>query len=125
MKTSAIDVHADVTRKDLHELVAELIGALGVTVVQAITGTKDRTQPRKWARIDGPKPRREAEERLRLAYRMWSFVERNESPSVALTWMVGANPMLDERTPVTAIRELDAVAVTQAAQAFVEDVLAS
>ena len=115
-----VDLHADTTRKDVRALVTALNGAVGVTVVRALTGSKDRATPVNWAKPGGTKPRTKAETQLRLAYRVWMYLEQNEGRSVALAWMMGSNPMLDERTPVTAIRELDSAPVMRAVTAFVD-----
>ena len=48
--------HGRATRLDIHELVRELNGALGPTLVAAATGSKDRKLPIKWAKDDGPRP---------------------------------------------------------------------
>lgn len=112
--------HADAMRKNLSELVAELIDGLGPTLVQAMTGTKDRGMPARWARGDVT-PRSRTQEQLRLGYRVWSMLLAEEGPQVAGAWLSGANPRLDEMTPITAIRELRAAEVVGAAQAFVAD----
>lgn len=120
MSTSVVNrIHSEATRMDIHELVARLNESVGTTVVQAMTGTKDRNRPREWARAVDPRP--EIEQRLRLGYRAWRTVEASDGPSVALAWLVGANPRLGEGTPVTAIREQRADEVMAAASSFVED----
>lgn len=113
--------HGDSMRKKLHELVGELIEGLGPTLVQAMTGTKDRSMPARWARADGPVPRQTAQDQLRLGYRVWSMMRETEGPRVAAAWLSGANPNLDEMTPITAIRELRAADVVGAAHAFIND----
>ena len=45
---------------------------------------------------------------------------RSDSGGVARAWFIGANPFLDEETPLTAIREDRARQVVAAATAFVE-----
>lgn len=120
MSTSvATRIHSEATRMDIHALVARLNENVGTTVVQAMTGTKDRNRPREWAKAVVPRP--EVEGRLRLGYRAWRTVEATDGPSVALAWLVGANPRLGEQTPVTAIREQRADDVLAAALSFVED----
>ena len=120
MQSNVMTAHADAMRRDIHELVRELNGALGTVVVQAITGVKDRGQPARWARPDGATPRHSSTDQLRLAYRVWRMLEQNEGRDVALAWLVGANPRLGEQTPVTAIRELRTSDVVGAAQAFID-----
>jgi hypothetical protein len=104
---------------DIHEIARELVDGVGSTVVQSITGVKDRGAPAQWAKPAGPEPRPEAQQRLRLAHRVWRTLRATESPDVALAWMVGSNPRLGESTPVTFIRELRSDEVLGAAEAFV------
>lgn len=111
--------HREAMQKDLHELVAELLRALGPTTVQAMTGNADRSMPAKWAKPNGPKPRLKAEQQLRLGYRVYAMMRDAEGPSVAAAWLHGANPQLGEDTPITAIREQRAGAAVGAAEAFI------
>lgn len=111
--------HADAMRKELHELVAELVAELGPTAVQAMTGTRDRSMPAAWARVNGPKPRTGTQNQLRLGYRVWEMLREAEGPRVAASWMSGANPRLGEDTPLTAIREMRPADVVGAAEAFI------
>lgn len=119
--TTTLDAFTASVRKDLRELAAELLDGLGPTVVQALTGVRDRSVPSRWARPDGPVPRKMAQQQLRLAFRVWLMVCESEGPQVAAAWMIGANPRLTEDTPVTAIRELRSADVVGAAQAFIDD----
>lgn len=125
MEDPTAEAHADAMRMDLRELVAALIEALGPTLVQAMTGTKDRGMPARWARADGPEPRARTQEQLRLGYRVWSMMRQAEGPRVASAWLSGSNSRLGELTPITAIRELQAAEVVGAAVAFIDDVHAA
>lgn len=109
---------------DIHDVVRTLVENVGPSVVQAMAEVKDRGAPAQWARPDGPEPRAEAQNRLRLGYRVWRTLEQSEGSSVALAWLVGSNPRLGEATPVTRIRELRVEEVLGAAEAFVNDVYA-
>ncbi|GAA4424032.1 hypothetical protein GCM10023169_20370 [Georgenia halophila] len=120
MRGDVETTHADATRLDIHDLVRVLNENVGTTVVQAMTGTKDRGQPARWARPDGPEPRLRTVNQLRLGYRVWHMLEQAEGPNVALAWLVGANPRLDENTPVSAVRELRSADVMGAALAFID-----
>lgn len=112
--------HAEAMRKGLHELVAELVDQLGPTVVQAMTGSRDRSMPAAWAKEDGPTPRQMTQNQLRLGYRVWSMMRDAEGPNVAAAWMTGANPRLGESPPLTAIREMRPADVVGAAEAFID-----
>lgn len=120
MSFNVITTHANATRLDIHELVRTLNAHVGATVVQAMAGTKDRGQPGRWARPDGPQPRLHTANRLRLGYRVWNLVAQAEGYDVALAWLVGANPRLGEGTPVSAVRELNSSEVIGAALAFID-----
>ncbi|PYF95900.1 hypothetical protein SAMN05216184_1264 [Georgenia satyanarayanai] len=120
MRADVVAAHADATRLDIHDLVRILNEDVGTTVVQAMTGTKDRGQPARWARPDGPEPRLKTVNQLRLGYRVWHLLEQEEGPDVALAWLVGANPRLGETTPVSAVRDLKSAEVIGAALAFID-----
>ncbi|MET3635970.1 MULTISPECIES: hypothetical protein [Curtobacterium] len=112
--------HARSTRLDLRELVQELNAALGPTLVAAATGSKDRKLPLKWAKSDGPRPGNDFERRLRLLSRTWNAIAEHEGAHVARAWFIGANPFLEERTPLTAVREDDAAQLGRAVQSFMD-----
>ncbi|PYI69833.1 hypothetical protein CVV68_01635 [Arthrobacter livingstonensis] len=114
-------IHFDATRMNIHDLVRELNGNVGASVVQTMAGVKDRTSPFKWAKPDGPEPRPEVEARLRLGYRVWRTLEMVEGKHVALAWLMGANPRLGEELPVLCIQQQRSRAVIGAAEAFVND----
>lgn len=120
MRSDVVAAHADATRLDIHDLARILNESVGTTVVQAMTGTKDRGQPARWARPDGPEPRLKTVNQLRLGYRVWHLLAQEEGPDIALAWLVGANPRLGERTPVTAVRDLKSAEVVGAALAFID-----
>lgn len=110
---------------NIHDLVRELNENVGATVVQTMAGVKDRTAPYKWAKADGPAPRREYEDRLRLGYRVWRTLADAEGANVALAWLLGSNPRLDEELPVMYIQQQKRREVLGAAQAFVDDTYAA
>jgi hypothetical protein len=110
---------------DIHDLVRELIEKVGPTIVQTMAGVKDRNMPGQWAKTDGPTPRAEAQQRLRLGHRVFRTIERAEGANVALAWLVGTNPRLDEELPLTYVHALQAREVLGAAEAFVNDTYAA
>ncbi len=114
-------IHFDATRMNIHDLVRELNENVGATVVQTMAGVKDRTSPFKWAKPDGPEPRPEVVARLRLGYRVWRTLEMTEGNNVALAWLMGANPRLDEELPVLFIQQQRTREVIGAAEAFADD----
>lgn len=119
--TTISDGFAETARLDIHELVRRLNSHLGPTLVAALAGTKDRRQPIRWAKPDGPKLNAASERRVRLAHRVWTALADAESDSVARAWFIGGNPRLEEDTPLTAIREDRSKEVMSALIAFLED----
>lgn len=119
MRSDVDTVFADAIRLDIHDLVRLLNENVGSVVVQSMTSVKDRGQPARWARGEAT-PRQHSENQLRLGYRVWRLLEEVEGRDVALAWLVGSNPRLEEQTPVTAIRELRSADVIGAAMAFVD-----
>lgn len=121
MSTSVSTAHAETARLDIHELVRQLNSHLGPTLVAVAAGVKDRKLPNKWAKADGPQPGAERYARLLYTHRTWSLVSAAEGDHVARAWFIGANPLLDEITPIEAIRNDLRREVSAAASAFIED----
>lgn len=113
-------IHGATARMDIHQIALELNNALGSTLVAALTGSKDRKQPIRWAKPDGPKPSNGFTRHLQLAHRPWTRLEQAEGEHIARGWFIGGNPLLDEDTPLTAIREDRSKKVSAAARAFIE-----
>lgn len=106
---------------DVHEMARQLDSHLGPTLVAALTGATDKGQAIRWAKPDGPEPRPAAVRRLQLAHQVWTQVAAAAGEDVARAWMIGANPLLGEDTPATAIREDRAPEVLAAVRALIED----
>jgi hypothetical protein len=105
----------------IHEVVRELSTALGPTLVAALAGTTNTKAPIRWAKSDGPEPGADFTYRLQVGHRVWTQLVDAEGPSIARNWFLAANPLLDEDTPITAIRENRARQVVAAATAFATD----
>jgi hypothetical protein len=52
---------------------------------------------------------------------VWAQIAPRDTEHVARAWFIGANPFLDEDTPLTAIQEDRAKQIIAAATAFMED----
>jgi hypothetical protein len=104
---------------DIHDIVRELNAVLGPTLVAALSGSKDRKLPNRWAKPDGPEPRDVFANRLQFAHRQWALLAAADGDHVARQWFIGGNPLLGEVTPITAIREDQHEAVARAVAAFV------
>lgn len=114
--------HRQSSLMDIHQVVKELNDALGPTLVAALAGIKDRKQPIRWARPDGPEPSRQYVGRLLLAHSEWLRVAGKDGDHVARSFFIGGNPTLGEDTPLTAIREDRNAEVVAAVDVFLEDV---
>lgn len=112
-------VHEEATRLDIHELVRRLLVHLGPTLVATLANVRDSKLPHRWAKSDGNTPRDEPQRRLLAAYEVWRMITAAESDHVARAWFIGANPRLDEASPIMRLREGDDAAVISAAVAFV------
>lgn len=119
MSLTTITQHGRTIRMDIHDVVRELNASLGPTLVASLAGSKDRKLPNRWAKPDGPEPRDAAVNRLQCAHRAWAQLAAADGDHVARQWFIGGNPLLAERTPITAIREDQHEAVAQAVAAFI------
>jgi hypothetical protein len=57
--------------------------------------------------IAGNLPYRDAEDRLRFAYRVASALNSGDHASVVQAWLTGLNPELNDRSPIRLMREGD------------------
>lgn len=109
---------------DFHVLVQTLLDAVGPAVVQVMAAVTDRDAPQRWAGPDEPLPEAVVQRRVRLGYRVWRVLAVAEGQSVALAWLVGSNPRLNDNVPLTYIQDERAGEVLGAALAFVNDIYA-
>jgi len=108
----------DVVSLDIREVTRRLNVVLGGTLVASLAGAPDPTVPYQWARPRGPQPNAESITRLRFAYEQWRAVAAAEGDDVARAWFIGANPWLDQQSPVDAICSGHLENVAAAARAF-------
>lgn len=113
-----IGTHQETTKLDLDQVVQHLLTHLGPTLVALLAGVSDRKLPNKWANRT-VQPRPDAEKRLRAAHRSWMTVATSETDHIARAWFIGANPHLDEVSPIEALREGQVREVLAAAKHFV------
>lgn len=114
----ASTAYNETIRLDIHEVVRRVNSHLGATMVAALAGSRDSKLPYKWAKDTVPNGN--AEQRIRLAHRLWRMIADAESDHIARAWFRGINPVLGEVAPVIAIREGRFSEVVAAATAFVE-----
>lgn len=96
---------AETTRLPISELVRRLNAVLGPTLVSTTAGSQDTKAAIRWAKADTTRISEKFEKNLRMAYRAMTAVAEAENSHVARAWFIASNPMLDEDTPVQAIRE--------------------
>ncbi|TFC12527.1 hypothetical protein [Cryobacterium sp. MDB2-10] len=109
------------TDPSIREITRRLNAALGETLVAALAYSDDPKASHGWATEDSLLPPRGAITRLAFAYAQWQKIAAAEGEQVARLWFVGDNPLLDNETPVNAIREGLLDEVGRAAQALVDD----
>jgi hypothetical protein len=112
--------HAKAVRTGVHDIVRQLNGHLGATLVATLAGVNDRKLPYRWASPTGPTPGDEAQRRLQVAFRIWLGLAESDSEHVARAWFIGANPVLDEVAPVMALREGRIAETLKAGEAFID-----
>src|SRR5699024_9584024 len=105
---------------ELRECTRRLNARLGPTLVSALAGSIGPQHARAWV-AGSVVPSPAIERRLCAAYSAWCTVSEAEGEAVARTWFTGANPWLDDESPVDALRQGRLAAVARAAEAVVED----
>lgn len=94
----------DAAEPDIHLVAQDLLDTLGPTLAAALSGTRDRTLPRRWALESGPRPSPAEARRLRLARETFFRISDVEGADVARAWFILGNERLGA-TPLTGIRE--------------------
>jgi hypothetical protein len=102
------------------EVVRELADSLGPTLVAALTGNRVRLSADEWVMEDGPAPDEDEAERLRCAREQWNLLAESADPDTARAWFVTENPLLDQETPVIAIRDGRLKEVRNAARLYLD-----
>lgn len=113
--TTDVGTHAETIKMDIDQIAHNLINHLGPTLVALLANVKDRKLPYRWARREG-RPTAESTRRLIAAHRAWLQVSAADSDHVARLWFVGENPLLDEVSPIEALREGRITDVLRASQ---------
>ena len=112
--------HREATTISFAVLVGELSDLIGKKLTAYIGGAKDVRAVDRW--IEGTAPYKDAEERLRFAFRVVKTLSNHEHPHVVQAWLTGLNPELNDRVPIRLLREgkLEAVGpeILAAAHAF-------
>jgi hypothetical protein len=103
------------------DLLSTLTSNIGKKLTAYVAGVYDVKTIESW--IEGEPVPRDAEKRLRLTYQIVMTLTIAETPRVAQAWLIGSNPELDNRVPLSLLREgkLNQLAghIVGAARAFV------
>lgn len=104
----------------IQQVVTELNAELGATLVAALSGTRNSKEPYGWEAGDAP-PEQGAEQRLRLAHHLFNVLAAEEGGDVARAFFIGSNPVLNDDTIITALREGRFDEARAAVRAFITD----
>ncbi len=115
----ATDAHNEAMTLPMPSVVERLTELLGATTVAAIAGVKETRAVQQWM-LGEREPQRPNV--LRFALQLAMMIATVASRDVARAWFYGANPYLDDRTPLVLLRDdgLESVQgpLMQAARAF-------
>jgi hypothetical protein len=102
------------------ELVQQLIGFIGRKLTAYVGCVRDVTAVDRW--MAGGELHGEAEQRVRFAFQVVRMLSEKEHPSIIQSWLIGANPDLNDRSPLRLMRQgnLEKIApqVMDAARSF-------
>jgi hypothetical protein len=113
------EAHLRTVRASTAEMAAFLQDLVGQQLTAVMTDVADPKAVGKWARGERV-PRGDASRRLRDAYHAAILLTLGESAQTARAWLMGMNPLLDDRAPAAVIAASPdgAVRAMQAARAF-------
>jgi hypothetical protein len=97
--------HREATATAFPKLVGELTDIVGKKLTAYIAGVKDVRALDRW--IEGAEPYKNAEQRLRFAFRVVRTLRNHDGPSVVQAWLIGLNPELNDRVPIRLLRNGD------------------
>jgi hypothetical protein len=100
-----LEAYRESTVRPFQEIAGDLAALIGRKLTAYIGGAKDVRSVDRW--IEGRAPYKEAEERLRFAYRIAHLLGSRDHPNVVQAWLTGLNPELGDRVPIRLIREGD------------------
>ena len=94
--------HERAVRASVAEMATFLQGLVGQKLTAVMVGIEDPKAIGKWARGERS-PRGEAGRRLREAYHVATLIALGESDETARAWLLGMNPLLEDRAPAAVI----------------------
>lgn len=109
--------HAQAMRVELATVAQFLQETLGQRIVAVVAGLKDPKTIGRYARGEEPRSD-EVERRLRALYQVAQILLERETDRTVRAWMMGANPQLDDESPLERMHVGDFKSVFDAARAF-------
>lgn len=107
----------DAMRLPVALLADRLQDTLGQQITAYAVGLKDPRIIGKYARKAVKKPAEPTTDRLRRLYVITQILLTCETPETVRAWMIGANPLLEDRPPIQLLHEEDDQPVEGAAKA--------
>ena len=115
-----LEAHQKAVSATFPQVVEGLVSIIGRKLTAYIASVKDARAIDRW--IANTTPQGEVEPRLRFAYHVAAMLVKFDSPAVVQAWLMGLNPELNDRVPISLLRdgdEIDRKEVLRAARAFV------
>lgn len=108
--------HREAMRADISTVAERLQEVLGQQIAAYAVGVKDPRSIGKYGRGE-VKPKAPVANRLRHLYAVTQILMTRETAETVRAWMVGANPLLEERAPVELLHAAEHEPVKRAAVA--------
>lgn len=108
--------YREATRLPLPEMAEKLQDILGQRITAYAVGLKDPRLIGKYARGQVTNPSDETLDRLRRLYQVTQILSTRETAETIRAWMIGANPLLENRAPLELLHEEEAEPVAGAAE---------
>lgn len=103
---AAVGEGQDEVRMPSHELVQRVCELLGAKLVAYLASVQDTRTVREWADPgDSRAPTGPVVDRLRIAYRVATWIREKDSAAVLQAWFQGQNTLLDGVAPARLLRE--------------------
>lgn len=97
--------HREAMQLSLAAVAEKLQDILGQQLTAYAVGLKDPRAIGKYARGDVKKPRGDVDVRLRHLYVITQILTTRDTAETVRAWMIGANPLLEDRAPVELLHE--------------------
>lgn len=108
--------YREATRLPLSELAEKLQDVLGQRITAYAVGVKDPRLIGKYARGEVINPAEATVDRLRRLYQVTQILSTRETAETVRAWMIGANPLLENRAPLELLHEEEPEPVAGAAE---------